>query len=395
MAVRHQRFSTRALLLTSGLLLSACNGFDMDFRGDLGSRLDTSQAALGVTAERPEPDNRGIISYPNYQVAVARNGDTVADVARRLDLDPQAVADYNFLKPEDKLRNGEVVLLPDRVAEPSRQTGGNGQVVSPSDVDISALAGNAINNAGPIETETLEAAPTTKPAANVQVGFEPVRHQVERGETAFSISRLYKVSVRALAEWNGLGNDFTIRERQILLIPPAQPGAPATSPRPQARLEAVSQPGQGSTAPTPPSASKPLPKENTQKTVTKPEPPKLQQTASRTQMSYPVDGNIIRTFNKGKNNGIDISAPAGSPVKAAQDGTVAAITVDQDDVTIVVIRHANNVMTVYYNVSDVAVAKGAKVSRNQQIAKVPSGKNFVHFEVRKGFDIVDPMPFLK
>ena len=112
-------------------------------------------------------------------------------------------------------------------------------------------------------------------------------------------------------------------------------------------------------------------------------------------MSYPVDGRIIRTFKKGKNNGIDISADAGSPVKAAASGSVAAITTDADDVTIVVIRHADNVMTVYYNVADVSVSKGAKVSRNQSIAKVPSEKNFVHFEVRKGFDIVDPMPFLE
>ena len=112
-------------------------------------------------------------------------------------------------------------------------------------------------------------------------------------------------------------------------------------------------------------------------------------------MSYPLDGKIIRTFKKGKNNGIDISAPAGSSVKAAASGTVAAITTDADDVTIIVVRHPNNVMTVYYNVADVSVSKGTKVSREQTMAKVPAKNNFLHFEVRKGFEIVDPMPFLK
>jgi murein DD-endopeptidase MepM/ murein hydrolase activator NlpD len=293
------------------------------------------------------------------------------------------------------MRPGEVLLLPDRVAEPSSQTGGTGQVLPPSNVDISTLAGNAIDNAD-VQTEELEAAPTPTRPSDVQIGYEPIRHTVKRGETAFSIARLYNVSVRALSEWNGLGNDFTIRERQILLIPPARPGAPATSPRPQPRDEAVSQPGQGSATPTPPSASKPLPKDTSNAPVAKPKAPELKQTAEATgQMSYPVEGRIIRTFNKGKNNGIDISAPEGSPVKAAASGTVAAITTDADDVTIVVLRHADNIMTVYYNVADVAVQKGAKVTRNQSIAKVPGEKNFVHFEVRKGFDIVDPMPFLE
>lgn len=396
MAVARRRVSSILMAVSVTALLAGCeDGLDFDLRGGLGSGLDTTSAALGVTADRPDTDNRGIISYPNYQVAVARRGDTVRDVANRVGIPAEELADHNSLATHDRLRQGEVLLLPDRVAEPSSQTGGTGQVLPPSNVDISSLAGNAINNAD-IQTEELEAAPTPTRPSDVQIGYEPIRHTVKRGETAFSIARLYNVSVRALAEWNGLSNDFTIRERQILLIPPAQPGAPATSTRPQPRDETVSQPGQGSSTPTPPSASKPLPKDTTSQQVSKPAAPKLQQTTtSSAQMSYPVDGRIIRTFKKGKNNGIDISADAGSPVKAAASGSVAAITTDADDVTIVVIRHADNVMTVYYNVADVSVSKGAKVSRNQSIAKVPSEKNFVHFEVRKGFDIVDPMPFLE
>ena len=397
MAVARRRVSSVLMAVSVTALLAGCeDGLDFDLRGSLGSGRDTTEAALGVTADRPDADDRGIISYPNYQVAVARRGDTVRDVALRVGIPPEQLADHNSLATHDRLRAGEVLLLPDRVSEPSSQTGGTGQVLPPSDVDISSLAGSAINNADSIETEELEAAPRPLRPSDVQIGYEPIRHTVKRGETAFSIARLYNVSVRALSEWNGLGNDFTIRERQILLIPPAQPGAPATSPRPQPRDATVSQPGQGSATPTPPSASKPLPKDTSNQTVQKPAAPKLEQTnTSSAQMSYPVNGKIIRTFSKGKNNGIDISAPAGSPVKAASSGTVAAITTDADDVTIVVLRHADNVMTVYYNVADVAVAKGAKVSRNQSIAKVPGEKNFVHFEVRKGFDIVDPMPFLE
>ncbi len=400
MTVSLRSLRTVAMVASATALLAACEGpFDLDLRGGLGQQLDTSVAATTPTATRPKPDNRGIISYPNYQVAVARRGDTFADVANRIGLDAQELASYNAVKPEDKLRNGEIVALPSRVTEPSAATGGTGPVISPSNVDISSLAGRAINSAAPaVETETLDNTPQ-QISEDAQVGFEPIRHTVERGETAFTISRLYNVSVRALAEWNGLGQTFTIRENQILLIPPQQPSAPSASPRPVARsTEVTPAPGQGSPTPTPPSAAKPLPKPETAKPVEKPKSPDLGKTqtkpVAKTAMSYPVNGKIIRAYSKGKNNEIDISASAGSTVSAATDGTVAAITTDADDVKIVVIRHANNIMTVYYNVENISVSKGSKINRGQKIAAVPAKDSYVHFEVRKGFDSVDPTPYL-
>lgn len=389
----------RAVLMAgaAALALSGCvSGLDLDLRGGLGQSLDTSDAALNATAPRPDPDDRGIISYPNYQVVVAQRGDTVTDVANRIGMSPNELADYNAIRPDDSLRRGEILALPRRVAEPSEATGGSGQVIAPSNVDIAALAGNAINNATPsVETDTLE--PASVVTEDTQVGYEPIRHTVERGETAFTISRLYNVSVRSLAEWNGLDKQFTIRENQILLIPPALPNEPE-APEPVASNE-TTQPGEGSPTPTPPSASKPLPRDDTAKVVEKPATPNLGQTqtatTSKAAMSYPVDGKIVRTYAKGKNNGIDLSAPAGTPIKAAAAGTVAAITKDADGVTIVVLRHPDNLMTVYYNVDDVSVTKGTAVTRGSTLAKIPSKNNFVHFEVRKGFDSVDPMPFLE
>ena len=47
-------------------------------RGAFGNAPSTAEAARGATTARPEPDARGIISYPGYQVVVARGGDTVA-----------------------------------------------------------------------------------------------------------------------------------------------------------------------------------------------------------------------------------------------------------------------------------------------------------------------------
>jgi murein DD-endopeptidase MepM/ murein hydrolase activator NlpD len=62
----------------------------------------------------------------------------------------------------------------------------------------------------------------------------------------------------------------------------------------------------------------------------------------------------------------------------------------------VVIRHADNLLTVYAGVDALKVKKGDKVQRGQAIAVIRQGNPaFLHFEVRKGVDSLDPMTFLQ
>ena len=388
----------RLLAATAGLaLLAGCSDpLDFDLRGNLGT-FSTAEAARGVsTTDRPEPDARGIISYPSYQVAVARRGDTVADVAARIGLPAQELARFNGVQPTDPLRKGEVLALPRRVSEPPAGT--------PGAIDIASVAGPAIDNApdttpapAEVESEPLEpaaASPRPQPDGPDQ-RTEPIRHKVERGETAYTISRLYQVPIKALAEWNGLGPDFAIREGQYLLIPVKDQPAPQ---RPLPETD-VTAPGSGSPTPTPPSATAPLPEEEVEATA--PEPPDVSveepSQPSDAAMAMPVTGGkIIRAYAKGRNEGIDISGAAGSPVSAAEAGTVAAITEDADQVPIVVIRHDANLLTVYANVGEIAVEKGDRVERGQKLAQLRSGDEaYLHFEVRDGFESVDPAPYLK
>ena len=292
--------SARVMLAGSALaLLAACDEpFDFDLRGNFGNALSTADAARQATAERPAPDNRGIISYPGYQVVVARGGDTVADVANRIGLDAEELAKYNGVRPDDVLRKDEVLALPRRVAEPSPATGAEatGPIQPPSSVDIESIAGGAIDraSAAKVETTELPKTETAKPAQKaekVQVGIEPIRHKVVRGETAYTISRMYDVSVRALAEWNGLGPDFTIREGQYLLIPVPDTSAPQRKAQPFT----TSKPGQGSATPTPPSASQALPTQKTTPAAQAQKPtgaPDLSKSQTRkAQMDMP--GNMI------------------------------------------------------------------------------------------------------
>jgi murein DD-endopeptidase MepM/ murein hydrolase activator NlpD len=112
-------------------------------------------------------------------------------------------------------------------------------------------------------------------------------------------------------------------------------------------------------------------------------------------MAMPVDGPIIREFARGRNNGIAIAADPGTPVRAAAAGQVAAVTENTDEVSIVVIKHPDNLLTVYVNLDDIAVSKGDSVGRGDQIAAVaPGSPSFLHFEVTRGTERVDPMPYL-
>lgn len=382
-----RRWNRWALL---GLVLAVpgCAGMDFDFRGiGQGAAVDARQAS----AQRPPADDRGVISYPSYQVALARRGDTVADVAARVGLPADELARFNGLPRDVRLREGELLALPRRVAEPSPQTGADftGPIRPREEVDIASLAGNAIERADPGGDGRGGR------ATAAAVGPEPVRHRVARGETAFSIARLYNVSVRGLADWNGLGPDFAVREGQYLLIP-----VPETTT--VERIDPVTAPGQGSPTPTPPSASQPLPEppEEVEARVEEATPPSPELSQTRTAASsarfvLPVQGPIIRDYSP-STDGIDIAASAGAPVKAAGDGTVAAITRDTNQVPILVIRHEGNLLTVYAGVDDIAVKKGDAVRRGQTVAKVRDASPAVlHFEVREGFDSVDPAPYLE
>jgi murein DD-endopeptidase MepM/ murein hydrolase activator NlpD len=394
-------YTGRTRLLIAGvslLALAACEGetltdFDFDMRGSGGSAADTSAAARGVAAARPAPDNRGVISYPSYQVAVANRGDTVATVASRVGVPPAELASLNGLPVNAPLNGGEVLVLPGRVAEPSAATGAiTTGPITPGSVDITTLAGGAIDRAGSGTTGTTGA------TSAVSSGEEPVRHQVQPGETAFIIARQYNVSVEALADWNGLPSDYSVRVGQYLLIP-VMIGAPVQTAA-AAPVAATVAPGQGSATPTPPSATTPLPEESPGPApAPTPEPENLEPertAASAAQFQMPVNGSIVRDYDADDFTGIGISAAAGAAVSAADDGTVLLITRDVNQNAILAIQHEGGLLTIYSGIDDIKVARGDSVSRGQQVAVVKAGDPAsLFFQVRQGNETFDPLPYLQ
>lgn len=392
------RNPVRRVLMTGVALaaLSACEGFDSDFR-DIGDGFDTTRSVQELP-NRPRPDDRGVISYPNYQVVVARRDDTIRGIAIRLGLDANELAEYNGIEPDVILRRDEIIALPTRVAEPSSATGAltTGPIQT---LDVSAIATTALNRADAtgavVATPLAPATPTAAPAAAAQVGQEPIRHQVARGETVFSIARLYNVQVPSIAEWNGLDSAFTIREGQFLLIP-REGAAPVATPV-AAPVENVTAPGVGTATPLPPSATTPLP--TPAPAVAAPPAPDLGTSAptaaSGARFVAPVQGSIIRGYAPGSNEGLDFGVPAGTDVKAADSGTVAAVTTDTSGGSIVVIKHSDGLLTVYTNMDGLTVTKNESISQGQTIGKVRAADTpFLHFEVRRGLQSVDPGDFL-
>jgi murein DD-endopeptidase MepM/ murein hydrolase activator NlpD len=259
-----------------------------------------------------------------------------------------------------------------------------GSGIAPGQVDVTTIASSAIDRSS--GAQAIGSAP---------IGGEAFRHTVSRGETAFTIARLYGVSAKVLAQWNKLDANLTVTEGQVLIVPNVVP-----APLP----DLATAPGTGTLTPTPPSSKKPLPDEKTlpaaeaEKVAKEPvaDLGATRTTASAGAFAMPVQGKIIRGYQKKKNDGIDIAASAGTTVTAAASGTVAAVTKDTKGVPIVVIKHDGGLLTVYAGLDGLKVAKGDKVKRGQAIATVRAGDpSFVHFEIRKGTDSVDPMDYLQ
>jgi murein DD-endopeptidase MepM/ murein hydrolase activator NlpD len=114
---------------------------------------------------------------------------------------------------------------------------------------------------------------------------------------------------------------------------------------------------------------------------------------------WPARGRIIQGFKSGGNDGINISVPEGTAVKAAENGVVAYAGSELKGYgNLVLIRHPNGFVSAYANNGEIEVKRGDNVKRGQTIAKSGQSGNVatpqLHFELRKGSTPVDPTNYL-
>ena len=281
---------------------------------------------------------------------------------------------------------------------------------------------------------------------------KPREHRVAAGDTVYGISRRYGVDMSALVNLNGIVPPYTIKVGQSLRIPapveaegvtvataPPTP-TPSVTPPPPPAPDALTRvpvpvtpsgksgvqieelPAAGAPVPaTPPAASAappvaaaplppPLP---AAPPVAAPLPPKapaqvagiVPEPAPRagSRFLWPLEGKILSSFGPKKgglhNDGINIAAPRGTPVRAAENGVVAYAGNELRGFgNLLLIKHAEGWTSAYAHNEELLVRRGDQVKRGQVIAKVGSTGSVtspqLHFELRQGARAVDPVKLL-
>jgi murein DD-endopeptidase MepM/ murein hydrolase activator NlpD len=118
---------------------------------------------------------------------------------------------------------------------------------------------------------------------------------------------------------------------------------------------------------------------------------------------WPVSGNVISNFgvtsNGERNDGINISAPMGTPIHAAASGTITYSGNELKDYgNLVLIKHEGGYVTAYAHADRLIVNRGDVVSRGQVIGYSGSTGDVsspqLHFEIRHDTQPVNPKPLL-
>ncbi|USI72104.1 LysM peptidoglycan-binding domain-containing M23 family metallopeptidase [Sphingomonas morindae] len=228
-------------------------------------------------------------------------------------------------------------------------------------------------------------------------------HLVRAGESGVAIARAYGVSWSDVATINDLQPPYILRTGQRLQLPSAREVA-AMSLEDRARafqldiddLATGSEPAIApSEAPARPSASpaRPVP---TSKAVAEPS-----RFAGR--FDWPLTGAIIGRFGPAgdgrRNDGINIAAERGTPIRAAADGVVAyagsAIAVYGG---LILLKHGDGWITAYGHAEDILVTRGQAVKRGEVIGHAGAtgsvNRPQLHFEMRAKRTPVDPLRYL-
>lgn len=128
-------------------------------------------------------------------------------------------------------------------------------------------------------------------------------------------------------------------------------------------------------------------------------------TAPAGSFSWPVTGTITSPFGRrfifgssGFHSGIDIAKQGGSPIRAADGGTVTYTGYKGSYGNLVILDHGNGLQTYYAHCSKILVSPGTAVAKGQEIAHVgatgrATGKH-LHFEIRVNGTAVNPISYL-
>jgi murein DD-endopeptidase MepM/ murein hydrolase activator NlpD len=333
-----------------------------------------------------------VLTLPRTRQHIVQQGETLYSVARRYGVEAASLARENHIDPPYTIKLGQPLLMPASAAEVPQLAG--------------AAPASALSPAGtpPAPGVPFGAAPGGPPAAVTATALPPPVPVPPSSPTPQP--------------------------------PPARPQAPATG-APQVLAPPFSPPPQAAAVPLPPppvplppppvldnSDEEAPPAANGKVSPAEPESgaasaaPAASQAApspavaalvdshrapSAPLFGWPVSGRIISTFGPAAggthNDGINIAAPEGTTVAAAESGTIAYAGNELRGFgNLLLVKHDGGWVTAYAHNQVLLVKKGDRVRRGQAIARVGStggvGAPQLHFELRSGTKAVDPLDHL-
>lgn len=300
------------------------------------------------------------LQLPGGRTYTVRPGDSLSAIAQRYHVDTAQLARMNQIAaPSYLIRVGQVLALPTAAGEeppfqPERKPEAN---------PVHGVTAGAGGRPAAIQAVPLAPPPAAPPA--------PVQPVAAKPSPPPAAPKASPQAARELA---------TIAPARKHETPPVKAAAPERTAAPE-------------------KAVAPEAAETPAKVVEVPPPP-----AGGGRFLWPVKGPVISEYggkpDGSQNDGVNIAAAKGTPVVAADNGVVAYVGNELRSYgNLLLVRHANGLVTAYAHLDTTLVQRGAKVKRGQKIGTVgASGKVSspqIHFEVRRGSQAVDPGDYLE
>ena len=395
---RSRRWRSGAALIGIGLA-TGCSVYQPL---EQGSTVPWAAAPRGNGAPVATGERNGAVAGDTYRV---RPGDRLGGLADRFGLSVAALAEANGLAPPYVIRVGQELRVPGQapgagpreimvaqgpqggttsvaaidLAPPLPKRGvpeaGSRQESGPGGTQIAALDLNTLPArppaaAAPPATAALPPSPKPEKPAAASGASAGEPYTVRSGETLSGIAERLDVGLSELAKANGIKPPYRVYAGQQLRVPGGG----------EAYRTTVVDLGNAETGTVRLATGKPPPLQGHD-------------------FLWPVNGKVVGKYGPidqwRRRDGIDIAAPRGAPVLAAQDGIVAyAGSGIRGYGQLILLRHDQGYITTYAHNASLLVEVGDVVRRGRVIARVgDSGdatQTMLHFELRKGRQPIDP-----
>lgn len=235
----------------------------------------------------------------------------------------------------------------------------------------------------------------------------PNEYVVKQGDSVSRVARIFDISPSQISRLNNLRSPYRIHAGDRLRLPSQ---IQKTAQRAQRSASAQKQNVTYKPAHKPGRVEKaPVQQVSLQRPIA---PKKLEKIKTRTparansngKFLKPVHGRTLSGYGPKRdglhNDGINIAAPKGAPVRAAENGVVVYAGSElRGSGNLVLIRHRKRYMTAYAHMDKILIKRGDVIKRGQSIGTVGSTGSVsepqLHFEVRRGTKAVDPKKYLE